>query len=305
MEAISKFIDEFACQREQYLEIEDRLENCCRKELEHLKIQFAWQSRVKEADSLQKKLQDRSNKYKDETENISDIKDLVAGRVILTRWKDFGLVENVIKAKFTVKDHCQHPKPSQHELVLQDRFRGYGAIHFHVIWPDLEGGQYKNLVIEIQVISAFMWAFATLEHDIHYKKHHGEPTRSLSLHIDMLKGIANLGESALEQYDELLCSDFKLPLSQQHVPNSDTARRMAVCVEENQNTVNKNLQIQKQNKKILSWISRIEVEADHHQVRTTLGWRYKGSGQWFRPFYDKWAASSGNPIFWLVGSGLC
>ena len=305
MEAISKFIDEFACQKEEYLKIENRLEICCRKELEHLKIQFAWQSRVKEANSLQKKLQDRSYKYKDETENISDIKDLVAGRVILTRWKDFGLVENVIKANFSVRDHSQHPKPSQHGLILQDRFRGYGAIHFHVTWLGLKGEQYENLVIEIQVISAFIWAFATLEHDILYKKLHGEPKRSLGLHIDMLKGIANLGESALEQYDELLCSDFKLPLSQQHVPSSDTALRMAVCVQENQNTVNKNLQIQKQNKKILSWISKIEVEADHHQVRTTLGWRYKGSGQWFRPFYDEWAASSGNPIFWLVGSGLC
>jgi len=51
---------------------------------------------------LRKKLRDRSDKYKYEVENVGDIKDLVAGRVILARWADFENVEKVIHSKFFV-----------------------------------------------------------------------------------------------------------------------------------------------------------------------------------------------------------
>jgi len=47
-------------------------------------------------------LRDRSDKYKYEVENVGDIKDLVAGRVILARWADFENVEKVIHSKFFV-----------------------------------------------------------------------------------------------------------------------------------------------------------------------------------------------------------
>ncbi len=47
-------------------------------------------------------MRDRSDKYKYEVENVGDIKDLVAGRVILARWADFENVEKVIHSKFFV-----------------------------------------------------------------------------------------------------------------------------------------------------------------------------------------------------------
>ena len=74
------------------------------------KIKFSWQSRVKEAGSLREKLEERRHNHQNDTNNINDIKDLVAGPVILTRWKDFSLVEKAIEENFQVENRSQHPK---------------------------------------------------------------------------------------------------------------------------------------------------------------------------------------------------
>lgn len=99
MATISEFVDEFARKKDEYIRIAKDLEVTCRSQLENQKLQFLWQSRVKQAESLRKKLQDRHQSYENDVQNIIDIKDLVAGRILLTRWKDFGLVENMIKTE--------------------------------------------------------------------------------------------------------------------------------------------------------------------------------------------------------------
>lgn len=309
MATISEFVDEFVREKDQYEQIEKELEILCRAKLENQNIKFAWQSRVKEAESLKKKLQDRSGHYEDDNQNIADIKDLVAGHVNLTRWKDFGLIEDMIMANFDVKNRSQHPKLNQHltlghfRATWYERFCGYDGLHFHVTRRVSEGEQHSKLVIEIQVVSAFMWAFATLEHDITYKKLSGEPDKSLRLHIDMLKGIANLGEVAMEQYDEMLFSDSKSPLSQESAAGSDTLLSIAEFAQERKEIISKNLPNRMDNEKILSWISKIKVEGDHNQTRAALGQRYEDSGQWFRSTYDDWVTSLERQIFWLAGSG--
>lgn len=301
MATISEFVDDFVCRKEQYTQIENGLERICRAKLEDQKIKFAWQSRVKEAESLKKKLQNRSNKYKDETDNIADVKDLVAGRVILTRWKDFGVVEDVVKANFNLISQSQHPKSDQNPVTLKTRFRGYDGLHFYVTRRDSED-QYSNLVIEIQVISVFMWAWTTLEHDIIYKERHGNPDRKLRKQLEMLQGLANLGEVALEQYDDLLYSNPSSPCFQPHDASLQQQMRIVDFLFENQKRF-EDSQRQQESKKIVSWVSEIDVERDHNQVRTVLGSRYENSGQWFRQSYDEWITSLDKSVFWLAGPG--
>jgi len=301
MEAISEFVEAFHRQQTQHKTIEKEVETLCRTLLDG-KIKFSWQSRVKEAGSLKEKLEARRHQYQNDTDNINDIKDLVAGRIILTRWNDFPLVEKAIEENFQVKTRSQHPKSGQG--TLQQRFRGYDGLHLYVTRNVSEHEPYSNLLIEIQVQSAFMWAFSTLEHDIIYKQLHGHPDPNLISNLEILKGIANLGEVALEQYDELLCSDSRSPLSQ----GSDAQLNLPILIgqfaQDKKDTISRKIQAQKETMKITSWVSNAYPERDHNQVRTTLGSPHHSSGQKFRPIYDAWILSKERPVFWLSGAGL-
>lgn len=52
----------------------------CRELCEDNNIKCFWESRVKDAVSLEKKLRGRATKNQNEKENVDDIKDLVGGR---------------------------------------------------------------------------------------------------------------------------------------------------------------------------------------------------------------------------------
>ena len=218
MGSISDFVAAFGKERDRYLAIEKDVEALCKKALRG--IEFLWQSRVKATESLEAKLRDRMQDYKAESENVADVKDLVAGRIILARWLDFGNVEKVVGQTFDVRGRAQHPKHGQNTSNLKTRFRGYDGLHFYVTRRGLSDQQSCNPVIEIQVMSAFMWGFSTLEHDIEYKRLRGEPDEDLLLSLEMLRGIANTGEIALQMYDRHLFPVAKLS-SQQHDINPD------------------------------------------------------------------------------------
>ena len=199
MGSISDFVAAFGQERDRYFPIEKDVEALCKKALRG--IEFLWQSRVKATESLETKLRDRMQDYKAESENVADVKDLVAGRIILARWLDFEHVEKVVGQTFNVRGRAQHPKHGQNTVNLKARFRGYDGLHFHVTLRDPLHQRSCNPIIEIQVMSAFMWGFLTLEHDVEYKRLHGLPDEDLLLSLEMLKGIANMGEIALQMYD--------------------------------------------------------------------------------------------------------
>ncbi len=304
MGTISEFVETFRRDKEFFARIEKEVETLCKEKLLDHNIKFSWQSRVKEADSLRVKLEDRGDLYANETDNVADIKDLVAGRIIVTRWKDFGLVEEMIKKNFDIQGRSQHPKAEENLVTLSARFRGYDGLHFHVTRRNSRDERYGDLLIEIQVMSAFMWAFSTPEHDHVYKKLKGEPDRTLLSNLEMLKGIANLGEVAYQQYDELLCADSSSPCFELHDASPDQKIRIREFVREKKDIVSEEVQSQERIKKIISWVSKVDIEDDHNLVRRTLGSLYTGSGQWLRPRFDEWLASSEKQVFWLAGSGL-
>lgn len=214
MGTIPKFVETFRRDREVFARIEKEVETLCKEKLLDYNIKFSWQSRVKKAASLQKKLEDRGNLYANEIDNVADVKDLVGGRVIVTRQKDFGLVEEMIKKNFNIQGRSQHPKAEENLVTLSARSRGYDGLHFHVTRRNSRDERYGDLLIEIQVMSAFRWAWSTLEHDIIYKKLNGEPDKILLLNLEMLEGI------------ELLCSDSNSPCHEPHDASPDQQIRI-------------------------------------------------------------------------------
>ena len=212
MGAIDEYVKAFARDRHEYQEIEARLASqireLCEKSLRS--NDYLWQSRVKEVASLEQKLRGREKNYDNESANIKDIKDLVGGRIILARHVDVATVEEIIGRTFTILDRNQHPKL---DLRREQRFRGYDGLHFHVTMREHRIEKYCNITIEIQIMSAFMWAFTALEHDIEYKQLHGESTSGVKSCLEQLKGIANLGELTIQQFEVAFHPGFHKLLS--------------------------------------------------------------------------------------------
>ena len=219
MGAISDFVAAFVRDYEKYQTIERELEAVCSKALRP-DIEFLWQSRVKAPESLETKLRGRLKDYENESENVADVKDLVAGRIILARWHDFQRVEEMVKQNFTYISQTQHPKHAHNAVNFKARFRGYDGLHFYLKRHGHTDEKSCNTVMEIQVMSAFMWAYSTLQHDIEYKILHGEPDEDQLLCLDSLKGAANLGEIFLQMYDKRFFPVAKLS-SQRNVIKPD------------------------------------------------------------------------------------
>lgn len=297
MGAISEFVEDFVSNQDEYSRIKTEVDELCKQKLSEQGIDFLWDSRVKKAESLRKKLLERQPDYDTEVENVKDIKDLVAGRVVIIRWKDFELVEKVITENFNLKQTCQHPKARQNQVTLQQRFRGYDGQHFYVTRRLADDDPYQNLIVEIQVMSGFMWAFSAVEHDIIYKKLHGEPHDDLRSLLEIYKGTANVAEVVMEMLD-----NFQFDLRHDNAGSTLREEIRKFTLEKEHIIAEKSRNL-KRNEEIVSWISRADVENDHNQQRATLGYQYNDSGQWFWPYYDEFLASTDTSVFWLAGSG--
>ena len=209
MGAISSFVATFDRDFYKYSDIGKRVEALCKDKLQN--TVFLWQSRVKSSASLEEKLRARSNEYEDEAANVADVRDLVGGRIILAHIEDIRHVERIVKKTFNLVRRTQHPKASEDIVDPETRFRGYNGLHLYVILQGHSEQECWNPVIEIQVMTVFMWAYTTLHHDVVYKRQHGQPSKELLWDIDLLRGVANVGEVVLKMYDEQLSQNDMHP----------------------------------------------------------------------------------------------
>ena len=291
MGAISDFVNAFSRDADKYRTLEKDVSALCEKEL--CGIEFLWQSRVKAAKSLEKKLTSRINEYRDESENIADIKDLVAGRIILARWLDFEHVEKTVGQIFNVRGRTQHPKHGRNAVNFKARFRGYDGLHFYVTLRDPSDQQSLNPIIEIQVMSAFMWGFMTLEHDIEYKKLHGEPDEDLRSCLNLLKGVANLGEIGLQMYDKQFVPVAKLS-SLQGV-NPDLQKTIQ--------TVAADVGLDENDKQCLRDLRSTDPRLDKDRIEESKGQLLEGSCSWIlkdSAFVDWWTRDDSR-LLWIHG----
>lgn len=217
MSLIADCVAVFRKNRDDYAMIEKEVEALCKEALRG--FEFLWQSRVKEADSLEIKLRRRNPEYEnDEFKNIAQIKDLVAGRVILARASDFVKVEEIVQQVFQVQGRRQHSKSQLDKEFSQERFRPYDDLHLHVTRRSAE--RYSDLVIEIQVMSSFMWAFSALKHDIIYKELHGKPDAMVVSQLELLK------EIVVENFESSFHFGFESSYCQQRTISRDLSGSM-------------------------------------------------------------------------------
>lgn len=292
MGAISDFIAAFRRDRDRYSTIEKEVEVLCKEALRD--IEFLWQSRVKACESLEKKLRERIHDYNNESENVADVKDLVAGRIVLARWLDFQHVEEIVKQKFAFRSQTQHPKHGHNAINFQARFRGYDGLHFYVKRQGGTDEQSCNPVIEIQVMSAFMWGFSTLQHDIEYKQLHGEPDKDMLLCLESLKGVANLGEIGLQMYDKRFFPEAKLSSQQSNIkPDLQTTIRKVMAevgLDENDNQCLRDLRL-------------TDPRHDKERIEASKDQVLDGSCSWVLkdPAFDTWWTRNDSRFLWIYG----
>ena len=293
MGAISDFVAAFTRDYEKYQTIERELEAVCSKALRP-EIEFLWQSRVKASESLGKKLRGRVKDYENESQNVADVKDLVAGRIILARWYDFQRVEEIVKQNFTFISQTQHPKHAHNAVNFKARFRGYDGLHLYVKRRHPSAVQSIDPVIEIQVMSLFMCALSMLDHDITYKKLSGEPDEALLRSLDLLKGIANLGEIALQIFD----TQF-LPVAKSSIHKSDISPDLQATIR----SVAAEVRFDEDDKQCLRDLRLTDPRLDKERIEASKDPLLEGSCSWVLedPAFVDWWTHDDSRLLWIHG----
>ncbi len=161
-------------------------------------------SRAKSPARLEDKVRerDRTKHYASVDEIYSDIIDLAGARVALYFPAERDQVGKLVRDLFTL---TADPKefPAESKVSYTKRFSGYWATHYRVRLRDwmLSEAQrrYVDAVVEVQVASVLMHAWAEVEHDLVYKPMQGRLSREEYAILDELNGLVMAGEIALER----------------------------------------------------------------------------------------------------------
>ena len=149
--------------------------------IEHIK------SRMKSPESIAEKLYKLGHELtaKNAVEHIKDIGGI---RIICTYARDISRLAELLRAMPNVivlseKDYVTNPKPS-----------GYRGYHFYLETPVLYSGAVANVPVEIQIRTAAMDFWATLEHNAKYKYNQHIPPHLSDELITCANQIAELDE---------------------------------------------------------------------------------------------------------------
>lgn len=151
-------------------------------------------SRVKEKNSLEKKIDTKDGKYS----IIDDITDVIGCRIISYFEDDVEKIVNIIRKEFDIDEENSINKKA---ILESDKF-GYLSHHLvckiskkRLSLPEYE--KYKDIKFEIQIRSILQHAWAEIEHDIGYKSSVGIP-KELKRKFSRIAGL-------LETADENFC----------------------------------------------------------------------------------------------------
>jgi ppGpp synthetase/RelA/SpoT-type nucleotidyltranferase len=170
--------------------------------------------RAKSLTRLAEKIRQRSesNNYRSVDDIFRDIVDLAGIRVALYFPGEGTQVDKVIRQLFVLesdpKVFPQEPKPEdkpkpEAAAHYSKRFSGYSATHYRVYLRESSMNEaekrYASALIEIQVASVLMHAWAEVEHDLVYKPQQGALSYDEYSILDQINGLVVAGELALEQ----------------------------------------------------------------------------------------------------------
>lgn len=130
-------------------------------------------SRVKNPSSIVEKLQRRNLPVSLES-MLTNLDDIAGIRVICSFVDDIYAVANMLLSQdditvIAVKDYIKHPKPN-----------GYRSYHLIIETPVFFSDQKKSMRVEVQIRTMAMDFWASLDHQLKYKKNNGDAKDSIS-----------------------------------------------------------------------------------------------------------------------------
>lgn len=209
MSIVDGFIELYRKKYDFYRETGRICAQICETNMEQMGIRAIVTHRAKKAERLRDKLEKRNadKKYESFDDISEDIKDLSGVRIALYFPGDLYKVQQFIDLNFRVVD-CKifpeaQPKGYGQDKEYKKRFTGYWATHYRVYLKEKnlseEEKKYSDTMIEIQIASALMHAWAEVEHDLVYKPFSGELSYEEYQILDELNGMVLAGEIALER----------------------------------------------------------------------------------------------------------
>ena len=205
MSVIDEFLTKYHREIDYYEQVARIASNQAKAQLEAAGIRAIVTDRAKSPDRLAGKVKDRnrSKNYQSVQEIQDDIVDLAGVRIALYFPKDREEADRIITSQF---DLTEPPKKFPEEDVLlsyKKRFSGYWATHYRVKLQveTLQEAhrRYADAVVEVQVASVLMHAWAEVEHDLVYKPFQGKLSEEEYAILDELNGLVLVGEIALER----------------------------------------------------------------------------------------------------------
>ena len=205
MALISEFIDDYRSKINHYEHLAQTCACQCESALKRRGLRALVTYRAKKIDSLATKVANRAQEkaYQTIDEIYEDIVDLAGVRIALYFPGDREEIDHFIRSHFNVDHVKDFPEALQHPGAYQKRFLGYVGRHYRLrLKPETLAPidrHLANYVIEVQVGSVLMHAWAEVEHDLVYKSTEGFLSQDEYAILDELNGLMHAGEIALER----------------------------------------------------------------------------------------------------------
>lgn len=205
MELIREFIEDYKNKISHFEHLAQTCAYQCERALKRRGLRALVTSRAKRLDSLDSKVESRApeKNYQSIDEIYEDIIDLAGVRIALFFPGDREEVDQFIHTHFNVDNIKDFPEDLSHPGAYQKRFLGYVGRHYRLfLKPETLPPQDQHLsqyVIEVQVGSVLMHAWAEVEHDLVYKSTGGFLSHDEYAILDELNELMHEGEIALER----------------------------------------------------------------------------------------------------------
>ncbi|MCT4660714.1 MAG: RelA/SpoT domain-containing protein [Tissierellales bacterium] len=210
MKLIDAFIQKYTRNIELYQKASKYCAQVCEKELSRSGVRAIVSYRAKSPSKLREKILKRSSfqTYASIEDIRDDIVDLAGVRIALYFPGDQVEIEKILKKNFDIIDIRKFPRKdssskSKPQVPYHKMFSGYRATHYRMRFnnkklPDKKN-DYKQIILEVQVASVLMHAWAEVEHDLVYKPLNGTVSKAEYEILDELNGLVLSGEIALSR----------------------------------------------------------------------------------------------------------
>ncbi|KAI1417219.1 hypothetical protein F5Y13DRAFT_82028 [Hypoxylon sp. FL1857] len=215
-EKIERFLKEYESERDQkeWKDLKDQAIKICEEQLEKKNLRAYVTGRVKERESLRKRLYEYPPN-KDEG-ILSQRWDFVGLRIVVFFPGQIREVEKIIQEAF--EEQPKHRKPkgawsaAEEESSIQPsqpylkRFGGYDEAHYWVklrMEDRTSVGVHNEQMFEIQLRTVMMDSWITVVHDLEYKAMAGDLSIEEHRILDSIKGLASTGEVLLEHLEQI------------------------------------------------------------------------------------------------------